>query len=135
MFLELFISLDLFISSLVYFQFASPPPHSSSPLHFVLYSLLFCCQIDQLFSFLMIILKISPYHGVKQQPSLAKQSATHQLQITGGSSMESTFQGEVAVDVHQQPTPKLKLRREMLGGIHVLEQIQWERDLLQEHSC
>ena len=132
---ELFMSFDLFMSSLLYFPVWLTSLYSCTELHFVLYTLLFCCQIVQLFSFLMIIPKISPYQRDKQQPSLVKQSATHQPLDISGSSMESTFQGEVAVDVHQQPTSKLKLRSEMLGGIHVLEQIQWETDLLQEHSC
>ena len=48
--------------------------------------------------------------------------------------MELTFQGKIAMDVHQQLTPKLKLLSRVLGGIHVLEQIHWEMDLLREHS-
>jgi len=80
----------------------------------------------------MIILKISPYQRDKEQPSLVKQSATHQPQDISGSSMEQ--QGKTAVDAYQQLTPKIKLMSGMLGGIHVLEQIHWEMDLLREHS-
>ena len=115
---ELFISFDLFMSSILYliFQFAWLPfTQDSTELHFVLYTLLFCCQIVQLFSFLMIILKISPYQRDKQQPSIVKQSATHQPQDTSGSSMELTFQGKIAVDAYQQTYTKDQVTEQDAG--------------------
>ena len=58
----------------------------------------FSFQIDQLFNFPLIILKISPWERGQQLSSLVKQLAIRRPQHKSGSSMVSTFREKVAVD-------------------------------------
>ena len=63
---------------------------------------IFCPQIDQLRSPLLINLKISPWTREQLQSLLVKQLEIHPRKHISGSLMERTFQERVAVDAQQQ---------------------------------
>ena len=63
---------------------------------------LYSYQIDQLFNFLRIILKTSPWQKERRQLSTVKQSATQQPQLTNGSLMEMICKEKRAMIAHQQ---------------------------------